>query len=208
MDMHRKRKRPLPESVLYTHVGTIGDEDEIESAFISIDYPINGHHIVLERCRIERPQIIYAPHIRMLKCSLTGVDAANANIEEAGWKDITVSESRFTGVRLNGSVLTDVTFVESRMDLIQIQNAKLKNVRFEQCDLRGAFFNGCSMSGTVFAGSNLTGIDFSGADINGSDLRRAIIEDIRIAPDQLTKVIVTSDQALYLARLFGLDVRE
>ncbi|MCO5223794.1 MAG: pentapeptide repeat-containing protein [Thermomicrobiales bacterium] len=64
------------------------------------------------------------------------------------------------------------------------------------------------MPGTIFEGSNLTGADFSGADITGSDLRRAIIEDIHIASDQLRNVIVTSDQALYLTRLFGLDVRE
>lgn len=94
------------------------------------------------------------------------------------------------------------------MNLMQSQVSTLQEVRFEQCHLRGAYFNGCDMSGTVFEGSDLTGADFSGAVIVGCDFRRATIEDIRVAPEQMTGVIVTSDQALYLARLFGLDIQE
>lgn len=204
----RKSTNARPSRTLYTHVGVVGDEDEIVGALISEENEINGHHIVLDGCRLERARVITAPYARILKSGLHIVDAANANLEQNGWKDVTVAGSRFTGARLNGSVLTGVKFTECRMNLMQIQNTKMKRVRFEQCDLRGAFFNGTSMPGTVFEGSNLTGADFSLADITGSDLRRAIIEDIRIAPDQLSKVIVSSDQAIYLARLFGLDVRE
>lgn len=94
------------------------------------------------------------------------------------------------------------------MNLMQCQLSTLQGVRFEQCDLQGAYFNGSNLSGTRFAGSDLTGADFSGAVLTGCDFRRATIQDIRVAPEQLRGVIVTSDQALYLARLFGLDIQE
>lgn len=206
-DVHRPKQTAVI-STLYTIEGAIGDEDELESTLITSESEINGHHIVLDTCQVDRARIIAASHIRLTRSTLRVVDAANADIEQSGWRDVTVSESRLTGAKLNGSVLSNVVFMETRMNLMQIQNAKMKNVRFERCDLRGAYFNGSSLPGTIFEGSNLTGADFSGADITGSDLRRAIIEDIRIAPDQLNKVIVSSDQALYLARLFGLDVQE
>lgn len=206
--MHDRNKRSHTSSTLYTHQGVVGDEDELTDTLISAESSINGRNIILERCQLDRSRVKAARHLRMIRCALRVVDAANSDLDQNGWKDVTVTESRFTGAKLNGSILTDVSFTASLMNLMQIQNAKMKNVRFEQCDLRGAYFNGSSMPGTVFEGSNLTAADFSGADITGSDLRRAIIEDIHIAPDQLRNVIVTSDQALYLTRLFGLDVRE
>ncbi|MCA9832833.1 MAG: pentapeptide repeat-containing protein [Thermomicrobiales bacterium] len=206
--MHQKSKRSIALGTLYTHEGVVGDETEIDAAHITDDSAIAGRFIVIEGSLIERVHVGDCPNLRLTRCELRTVDAANADIENAGWRDLRISDSRFTGARLNNAVMSKVSFTQSRMEMMQLQNAKLKGVRFEQCDLRGAFFNGTNMPGTILEGSNLTGADFSTANITGSDLRRAIIEDIRIAPDQLTKVIVSSDQAIYLARLFGLDVRE
>ena len=63
-------------------------------------------------------------------------------------------------------------------------------------------------SKTIFDSCDLTEADFSQADITGSDLRRSRIEGIRIGPEQLRGVIVTHDQALYLAGLLGLVIQD
>ena len=193
---------------LYTHEGSIGDESDIRQAEVGAASEINGRSISLDQCSLNRTRIVQAPGIRLTDCVLETVDAANAVLDESGWKDILVRESRWTGARANFAHMVDVVFQECQMSHSQLQESTLKDVRFEGCDLQGAYFNGAQMRGSVFQGSNLTGVDFTRADITECDFRRAIIEDIRVAPEQLSGVIVTQDQALYLTRLFGLEIRE
>jgi hypothetical protein len=46
-----------------------------------------------------------------------------------------------------------------------------------------------------------------GASVSGVDFRNSDLDGIRIGPEQLRGVIVTPDQALYLAGAMGLDIR-
>lgn len=195
-------------SLLYTHSNEVGDESEFAHTGFTVGSLINGRSIAIEQSQLNRTRIIQAPGIRVTKCILETVDAANAVMEESSWQTVRILESRWTGAQANFGLMADVTFDQCQMNHVQIQESTLKSTKFENCDLRGAYFNGSKMQGTVFVGSNLTGADFSRADIAKCDMRRAIIEEIRIAPEQLQGVIVTPDQALYLARLLGLDVRE
>ena len=207
--MSRRKKSLIEQSrLLYTHYEEVGNETEVVDTRFESGSLINGRSVVLEYCQLNRTRIIHAAAIRFTKCELETVDAANAVLDESGWNQVRVHESRWTGAQLNFAHMADVMFDQCQMNHAQLQECTLKNTRFEHCDLRGAYFNGSKMEGTVFAGSNLTGADFSRADITKCDFRRANIEEIRIAPDQLRGVIVTQDQALYLARLLGLDVRE
>ncbi len=193
---------------LYTHKDGVGDESELHLAAVGSEVIIVGSGVLLEQCVLNQSTVLGAPGVQVRQCNWNTVDAANADMERSGWRDTEIIDSRFTGARLNSSHITRCAFVRGKMNLLQCQMATLQGVRFEDCDLRGAFFNRTTMAGTVFVGSNLSRADFSGAGIAGCDFRRANIEDIRVAPEQLTGVIVTADQALYLARLFGLDIQE
>jgi uncharacterized protein YjbI with pentapeptide repeats len=193
---------------LYTVSGEVGAESDLVDTSLGEDVVLAGAGISLAKSVLNRTAILHAEGLRLRACLLTTVDAASAPMERAGWRECEISESRFTGARLNEAHLDDVVFQACRMNLVQCQLSKLRRCRFDECDLRGAYFNGSDLSGTTFEGSDLTGADLSGAILAGCDFRRAIIEDVRVAPGQLDGVIVSSDQALYLARLFGLDIRE
>lgn len=194
--------------LLYTHVDVVGDESEFHLTKFEAGSEIDGRSVVLDECVLNRTRLLRAPAVRVQQSHLEVVDAANANLDESGWRDVRVHESRFTGAQINFAHMIRTVFDTSLMDHCQLQECTLKGVSFLNCDMRGAYFNGSQMQGTVFEGSNLAGADFSRAVISKCDFRRTNIEDIRIAPDQLRGVIVTPDQALYLARLLGLDVRE
>ncbi len=193
---------------LYTITGEVGSESELTNARTDDSTVISGTGISLVESDVRRTRVRHAPGITIRKCQLESVDAAAADLVRSGWRDVSVSDSRFTGARLDGANLSLVVFDRCKMNLIQCQLSKLRNVRFDACDLSGAFFNDSDIAGTVFEGSDLTGADFSGANLQGCDFRRANVQDIRVGPEQLKGVIVTSDQALYLARLLGLEIRE
>ena len=192
--------------------GEIGEEPQIESALLQ-DLHIDDDRLAngrIERSLLDGVTLIGAESRSLLvrgsrfeRCDLSAsVMEATALIECA------LDGCKLAGTRLDRAVLEDVVFTECRADLLQLQHARLRRVRFERCQLRGAFFNGAAMPGTIFEACDLSGADFSGADITGSDLRRSRIEGIRVAPDQLQGVVVTHDQALYLAGLLGLVIRD
>jgi uncharacterized protein YjbI with pentapeptide repeats len=142
-------------------------------------------------------------HVGLMQC-----DWSNASIESSSWVTCAMEGSKLTGTRLNRSVFKDVAVTDCRADFVQFQEARFQRVFFDTCILQQAFFNGAQMPGTTFDACDLSGADFSHAVITGSDVRRSRIEDIRIAPEQLRGLIVTQDQAIYLAGLFGLDIRD
>lgn len=194
--------------LLYTHEHAVEDGIDLELARIGAELTISVPNVQLSRCLLDRTRLENAPAIRVTNSSLETIDAANANLESSTWLRSAIAGSRFTGAKLNNAYLKDVTLEGCTMRLAQIQHIRGERLRFEHCDLRGAFFNGSEIPGVVFEACDLSGADFSGASIEGADLRRSRIEDIRVAPEQLRSVIVSSDQAIYLARLIGLDVRE
>ena len=207
--MTTRQQNPLARiRLLYTNKDRVVDESEIDHTELSSECSIDGQAVVLELCLLNRSRILRAPGIRITKSEFDTVDAANADMSNSSWRSIRAKDSRLTGTQINFGHLSEVVFQRCQMNHLQLQECTLKNVRFEGCDLRGAYFNSSRMNGTVFEGSNLTGADFTQADLTGCDFRRAIIEGIRIAPEQLHGVIVTPDQAMYLARIMGLDIRE
>jgi len=206
--MNNTRRKIAPPRTLYTISGEVGDESELTQASLDAASLIRGKAITLDRCRLNRTRILGAEMVRVMGTHLDTVDAANATLEHSSWRASHIVESRWTGAIVNFAHISECVWEACQMGHVQMQECTLKSVRFESCDLRGAYFNRTDLQGTVFVGSNLTSADFSGANISGCDFRRANIESIRIAPEQLQGVIVTPDQALYLARLLGLDVRE
>lgn len=167
-------------------------------------------HGMIDRSRLDGVAIAgaNADGLIVRHTALERCDFSNASMESSSWSDAEFAGCKLTGTRCNRAVFRNVAFFDVRGDLVQFQHARLQQVVFANCSLQHAFFNGAKLAKTVFDGCDLTGADFSGADISGSDLRRSRIEGIKIAPDQLHGVIVTQDQALYLAGLLGLVVRD
>lgn len=206
--MNARRRRRSDPSFLYTESGEIGNERELAKVLLGSEAVIAGNNIVLDACALDRTRVLHAGALTVRGTELHAVDAAGADMERSSWRECFIDDSRSTGTRLNDAYLDDVVFRACKMNLMQCQSSKVRRTRFNDCDLRGADFNGIDLTGTSFEGSDVTGADFSGAILKDCDFRRAIIEDIRVSPEQLNGVIVTSDQALYLARLFGLNIRE
>lgn len=168
------------------------------------------HHGMIDKSRLDGVTVAgaNADGIIVRHTELTRCDWSNTSVESSSWSDTIFDGCKLTGTVFNRAVFKNVELIDIRADLAQFQHAKFQGVRFENCNLQHAFFNGAKLPKTVFAGCDLTGVDFSGATITGSDLRRSKIDGIKIGPEQLKGVIVTQDQALYLAGLSGLVVRD
>jgi uncharacterized protein YjbI with pentapeptide repeats len=114
--------------------------------------------------------------------------------------------AKLTGALLNRSLLQDVRFVECRADYAEWQGITAQRVDFIGCNLDHAYFNDADLTGVRFRDCDLRHADFTNAQLAGADFRGSNLEEIVIAVDQLRGVKVTTDQAIYLCGLIGLDI--
>jgi len=144
--------------------------------------------------------------LRLTDVRFADADWSNTNLFRTGWTRVSATGSKFVGSRLNEASLRDISFEDCIGDLLQAQMTTFERVRFVRCRLQGAMFNQSDLSHTVFDGCDLREADFTQTVLSGADVRKSELEGIRLGPDQLPDLIVTPDQALYLAGAIGLRI--
>jgi uncharacterized protein YjbI with pentapeptide repeats len=127
---------------------------------------------------------------------------------EAKLARVVFRDSRATGARMEGAELEDVRFVGCQLDYAAFPGAKFSRVTFERCRLRNADFGASDLSGTMFLECDLHGVTFLGANLAKVDICTCSGSDVRIEAKDVRGLIVNSQQAAALARLFGLVVRD
>ena len=102
-------------------------------------------------------------------CRLTGAELA-----EATWTDVTVTECRLDLAGLRHARLERVVFRECNLDEVELVGARLKDVLFDRCRLRAANLVGATSERIELAGCELEGLDgveaLRGARMRWSDI--------------------------------------
>ena len=93
-----------------------------------------------------------ARRVRLRNCRLTGSDTADAKLS-----DVTFDECRLDLVNLRFASLERVVFRDCRMEECDLYEASLKDVLFERCQLREA----------IFSSATLLRVEMRGCDLNG-----------------------------------------
>ena len=139
---------------------------------------------------------------------LDGCDLAGAEWEKAHLRRVELGGCRLVGLRLSDSSLEDVLIGKCNAELARFWACSFKGARFEQCVLREASFDGSDLSGVVFRGCDLSQADLRNTRLKGADLRGSTIAGVQVGVKELQGAIVTSSQAIQLAGLLGVTLRE
>jgi uncharacterized protein YjbI with pentapeptide repeats len=132
--------------------------------------------------------------VRFIDVMAERVDAANGD-----WGGAEIRRSQFGGARLTGLNLAEARIEEAsfkgcKLDYANFRHSTIERASFEDCVLRGADFQGATIKATRFSGCQLQEADFSKAglshvDLRGSDLafagsvlglRGAIIDSLQL----------------------------
>jgi uncharacterized protein YjbI with pentapeptide repeats len=106
------------------------------------------------------------------------VDWANERALGLELRRVELRLCRLTGADLAEAVLTDVSFLDCRLDLVSLRHARLERVvlrdcRLEECDFHGASlrdvtYERCILRGASFAGAHVERVDLVGCDLLGA----------------------------------------
>jgi uncharacterized protein YjbI with pentapeptide repeats len=139
---------------------------------------------------------------------LDGCDLAGAEWEKAHLRRVELSGCRLVGLRLSDSSLEDMQIVKSNAELARFWSCSFKAARFDHCVLREASFDGSDLSGVIFHNCDLSEADLRNTKLKGADLRGSTITGVQVGIKEIQGAIVTSSQAIQLAGLLGVTVKE
>ncbi len=98
-------------------------------------------------------------------------DLANLALRGEELHRCTFTRCRLTGLQVPEGGLTDVAFVDCRIDLAALWACSLTRVRFEGCRLRELDLNGARLQDVLFDGCDLRLADFGEARSSRLELR-------------------------------------
>ena len=116
--------------------------------------------------------------LRLVDCTATGLDLANAELPGLELTCSTLRDSRLVGAAFGG-VLRDVVFTDCVLDLASLRLCKLTRCEFHGCSLAEAGLYGADLESVLFDGCDLTAAELSGATFALSELRRCELRGAR-----------------------------
>jgi uncharacterized protein YjbI with pentapeptide repeats len=98
-------------------------------------------------------------------------DWANRQARRLVLRRVELHRCRLTGTELAEASLSDVTFLECRLDLVGLRIAKLERVVFRDCRMGECDFNQSSLADVLFEHCELRQATLSGARLKRVELR-------------------------------------
>ncbi len=159
----------------------------------------------LKRVDLSRTRL---PEVQWCDARLEGCDLSGVDWEKARLRRVELIGCRLVGARLLDAELDDVLLRECQGDLALFWSTVCRRVRFEQVRLREASFLKASLPGVVFQGCDLERADLREAELTCADLRRSNLNGMQVGLRELHGAIIDSSQAVYVASLAGVVIRD
>jgi uncharacterized protein YjbI with pentapeptide repeats len=136
--------------------------------------------VVFNRCGFRRTGFAGAhlPSVRFIDCVVETADLSNVRAEKARLERVMLSGCRATGLACNDGLLSDVAFVDCKLDLTNWRFARFDAVTFEGCNLAGADFTEADLRGASFTRCDLSGTQFHKATMAGTRFRRCELQGV------------------------------
>jgi uncharacterized protein YjbI with pentapeptide repeats len=99
------------------------------------------------------------------------VDWANRQVRGMVLRRVELRRCRLTGAELAEAVLSDVAFVDCRIDLVGLRIAKLERVVFRDCRMAECDFYEASLTDVLFEDCELREVTLSGVKLKRVELR-------------------------------------
>ena len=138
-------------------------------------------------------------------------DLSNVNLTECGFHRVEFTGCKLMGTNMSDGTFNHITFDECRGEYMNLSMSKMRYIQFTRSNLQGAGIEGCQLMNVSFDACNLMEAEFYRTSLKGIDLSNSEISGIRItnlANNELRGSSVSSLQALELARMLGVEIRD
>ncbi len=160
---------------------------------------------LFERCRFP---IEIGQKVDFKDCVFIGCDFSSAQMDGCAFRSCDISGSRWTGAFLAEGFVQYSRFADCAMDLCTIGESKIQDVLLWRCKMDRFAANSVRWTKLRLGHCSLRQAEIQNFPLKGLDLRTCDIEGITLEPSLLRGAIVTPQQALALAGLLGVVIKE
>lgn len=135
-------------------------------------------------------------------------DLSNCDLSECVFRRCEFHNCRMTGVDLSICTFQDVLLQESQCMYANLNGTNWKNSEWMNTLLQEASLHDLKWNALIIHECDFSGCEIMHTSLNELDLRTSLIEGIAVDPNDLKGCIVNVQQALSLAQLLGIVIKE
>ncbi len=131
-------------------------------------------------------------------CEFRGCNFTASNFPESIWNRVSIVGARCSGMQITNSVLKNITYADSKLEIANFRFSRLENVIFEDCMIDDVDFYQAKLKNIAFVNCTISKIMFMNAGMTNVDISKSSIQNIR-GVQSLRGVTVSYDQLMQLA---------
>lgn len=162
-------------------------------------------HCIFSHCLFGKNKL---RRVNFTDISFRNCDLSNTDFGECNFYRVEFINCKLLGCDLGGSVFNHVLIESSNGIYSNFTNGKIRNTLIQNSDFRNGAFNNCKIESFSFENCNLSESEFSHTPLKGMDLRNSRIENLHCNIPDLRGAVVSSYQAVELAKQIGIIIKD
>lgn len=141
-------------------------------------------------------------------CLFDQCDLSNLPLSKSQFIRVRFENCKGTGSTLRQSRFKAVLYTQCVFDLSDFSESTFEHVRFLDSRFGDSAFQQVQQTDFVTEKIDFTETDFTGMRLAGMDLSSCILDGMRVSPDKLKGLCVNEQQAVALAALLGVRIKD
>jgi len=202
----------IPPHLPLAHIKTFHDEDSVNLSLIQ-DYTLENH--IAENIAVN--QVIFKNvtfnHVHWPSANLNNIIFEKCDLSNVDFSQCCIDRVHFTNCKLVGlnmaeASLRNVVFDNCNAAYAVMRYLDCKKVNFLNTSFTEADLYSAKLTDVSFSRCNLDKVQFSGTKLAGIDLSTCLFYQLALTPDDLRNCIIAPEQAIALANIFGVVIKE
>ncbi len=146
--------------------------------------------------------------VNFIDCIFSHCDFSNLELSQSLYMRVQFEHCKGTGSIFRKSKFKYTTFRNGSFPLSDFSESQFENVRIYDCNLSESAFQSCTQSDFETSNVDFTQSDFINTSLAKMDLSGCKIQGLRLSPNHLKGLILDAHQAVGIATLLGIIIKE
>lgn len=202
----------LPHELPLTHITAFHDEDCTKLSLIQ-DCTFeaqNATNIAFSQVLFKNVvfNCIHWPLAKITDTIFEKCDLSNVDFSQCFMDRVRLTNCKLVGIDMTETYLRNTVFDDCNAAYSVLRYTDCKKVNFHNSSFTEADFYSVTLNDVSFAHCNLDKVQFSGTKLAGIDLSTCQFYQLGLTPDNLRGCIIAPEQAIVLANIFGVIIKE
>ena len=147
-------------------------------------------------------------HCTLIDCVFDHCDLSNVDLTSSCLRRVEFRQCNLVGLDASVCVNEDVLLYRCNARLSNLSGSQIKNCEWKENRMDESSINDCRIKGLDVDQCVLTGAEFLHTPLNKVDVSTSVIDGIALSGTELKGIIVSPYQAVALAKILGIVVKE